>query len=879
MRKLIFLSFSVFCFSNALAQIPENVPQNGLIAYYPFSGNVNDVSGNGFNASLNGAVSDTDRFGQLQSAYAFDGIDDYIFAGRFNNRNFYNTEYSFSLWFYTQDSSLTPMILLGLDSACYGSQGQLRMLLREPVSCFSGDRDNLTYEGTGFGSTCSRPMPSTGIWNHVVVTKGPTEGKLYINGSLISTLNHTGTSQPSSPKAYGVHFGARWARPQNCISSINGRGNFFKGKMDDIGIWDRALDSCEVEALYQSPYNFSVSPHTSMICSGDSVSFNLSGLDTSFNYSIVDTTTLLALGNVLSNADSGQINIGPITRSAAFKVEVYNPNTGCSWLHDTVLQVNVISSPSCSVNIDILINKNGLWKYDDSGANLTNTNWKLLTYNDNLWASGNGILGFGNGNESTVVSFGSSASNKHRTTYFRKTINLNNASSYDSIQFNVLRDDGVVVYLNGTEVLRDNMPTGSINYFTFANASQGGTQETTYYPFKASANLLQNGPNIIAVEVHQASQISSDLSFDMEFIGYKSCLGPSLGDTSIASACNFYVWPINGQLYDSSGVYTDTIATPEGCDSLVTLDLQINPNTRDSLTVSACDGFTLNGLTYTSTGLYQQQLFNQNGCDSIIVLDLTILQSNTDTLQVQTCDSYQLNGISYTSSGIYQQVLVNSAGCDSILILDLSLSQSDFVEDSIFSCEPYTWLDGNTYFTSNNRAQVILNNSDSCDSIIQLNLTIPQINNVVFQVGDSLRSTSLSGNFQWLYCDSNFASIPGATGPSYKPLVDGSYAVLVSDQNCLDTSDCFIVSGLDSENYPSSDFELFPNPAHDFINVNLPDGVQIEQIEVYSLQGKLVHRITPIHQGGTYRFDVNQFAKGGYLICFNDQYRRIVMIE
>lgn len=159
------------------------------------------------------------------------------------------------------------------------------------------------------------------------------------------------------------------------------------------------------------------------------------------------------------------------------------------------------------------------WKYDDSGNDLGATNWKDITYNDSNWDFGNAILGYGNGNASTPLSYGSDANNKHITYYLRNIFKVTDASQYDSLVFDVLRDDGVVVYVNGVEAFRSNMPAGTVNNSTLATSAVGGADETSYYQYK-SGNLLQNGLNVIAVELHQSAASSSDLSFDMS-VGFE----------------------------------------------------------------------------------------------------------------------------------------------------------------------------------------------------------------------------------------------------------------------------------------------------------------------------------------------------------------------
>ncbi|MFN5983873.1 MAG: purple acid phosphatase family protein [Fluviicola sp.] len=175
----------------------------------------------------------------------------------------------------------------------------------------------------------------------------------------------------------------------------------------------------------------------------------------------------------------------------------------------------------CCFNINgqtTLFNTGSTWKYNDLGLNL-GTNWILPSYNDASWQSGQSELGYGDGDEQTVVSYGSNSSNKHTTTYFRKTFFVSNPTQYQEIIGSIRRDDGAVVYVNGTEVFRSNMPNGSISYSTFAPSTISFGGEDSYENFAFSPGLLINGNNTIAVEIHQDEPSSSDISFNMSMLG------------------------------------------------------------------------------------------------------------------------------------------------------------------------------------------------------------------------------------------------------------------------------------------------------------------------------------------------------------------------
>lgn len=162
---------------------------------------------------------------------------------------------------------------------------------------------------------------------------------------------------------------------------------------------------------------------------------------------------------------------------------------------------------------NVMIPYESEWKYFDKGS-LPAANWMASDFNDATWSSGLGQFGYGENDENTKVSYGPSSSSKYPTTYFRKEINIENLDQIQHVSLSALFDDGVVVYLNGTEIFRRGMPMGTIGYETYANQANDNTIATT----AIEKGLLIAGRNVIAAEVHQSSASSTDLSFDLEMI-------------------------------------------------------------------------------------------------------------------------------------------------------------------------------------------------------------------------------------------------------------------------------------------------------------------------------------------------------------------------
>ena len=173
-------------------------------------------------------------------------------------------------------------------------------------------------------------------------------------------------------------------------------------------------------------------------------------------------------------------------------------------------------SPVEPVGPQMLVARSSSWKYLDNGSN-QGTAWSALGFADSTWKSGVAEFGYGEGDETTVISYGSKK-NRYVTTYFRRTFNVASIAGLQSLLVRLKRDDGAVVYLNGTEIWRSNMPTGTIGYRTLAASTMNGEGETTFFEATAAASLLRVGANVIAVEVHQSDTDSSDVSFDLELI-------------------------------------------------------------------------------------------------------------------------------------------------------------------------------------------------------------------------------------------------------------------------------------------------------------------------------------------------------------------------
>ena len=206
-----------------------------------------------------------------------------------------------------------------------------------------------------------------------------------------------------------------------------------------------------------------------------------------------------------------------------------------------------------------LISQGSVWLYLDDGSD-QGFDWIDEDYDDSDWESGTGKFGYGDDNESTLISFGDDDNDKYATTYFRHIFEVEETQRFEELLIGLLRDDGAAVYINGTEVVRSNLENGA-SFQDFAPDFAGGDDENNYFEFPVDASVLVPGENLIAVEVHQNSSTSSDLGFDLRLAGTLSrasaILGNDIDVDTDSLQVSLLIPPDNGKLQlQSDGSFT-----------------------------------------------------------------------------------------------------------------------------------------------------------------------------------------------------------------------------------------------------------------------------------------------------------------------------------
>jgi len=191
-----------------------------------------------------------------------------------------------------------------------------------------------------------------------------------------------------------------------------------------------------------------------------------------------------------------------------------------------------LQSTSSPVTLSIaqaLIQSNSVWKYLDNGSD-QGTAWRSPAFDDSSWQTGYADFGYGAA-PATVVSYGSDPTNRFITTWFRQAFDLSNPSLLGSLTAFLSCNHGVVVYLNGTEVFRNNMPDGAIDYQTLASSSLRPQIGSGHFAHRLPPALLVPGTNVIGVEVHLSNPAADTLTFDLALIGNLPPVPPTVAIT------------------------------------------------------------------------------------------------------------------------------------------------------------------------------------------------------------------------------------------------------------------------------------------------------------------------------------------------------------
>ncbi len=422
-----------------------------------------------------------------------------------------------------------------------------------------------------------------------------------------------------------------------------------------------------------------------------------------------------------------------------------------------------------------------------------------------------------------------------------------------------------ILYIDGVAVTTTATSDAVTNSATFASGLVIGARYTQNTQFSPTSFEDIRIWNVARTPAELNANISSNLSGSEPGLVayYRFENGPS--STTVSDLTG------NGNTLTMYNMEpSDWISGPLA--SVQTTDVQ---NTCGPLTW--IDGVTYNssttGVTYTYVG------GSVAGCDSIVTLDLTVNTPSQGTDVQVACGSYTwIDNNTYTSSNnsaVYTISGGSANGCDSIVTLDLTINPASQSTDTHVACGSFTWIDNNTYTSSNNSAVYTISggSANGCDSVVILNLTINTVDVSVASSAVQLTANATNAQYQWVDCDNNFAAIQGANSQTFTATENGNYAVIVSASNgCSDTSACVAITSVSVvENTLEKGIVVSPNPTDGAFSITSSKYAGEVNIKVIDVAGKIIFQSTEnMGPNKATKIDLTDMANGIYLVNLSD---------
>ena len=709
----LFLSVGV----TAWGQVPNYVPSNGLVGWWPFNGNANDLSGNNLNGSVTGATLTTDRNGVANSCYNFNytnwswgsgGDEIYIpYNALFNTSNL-----TVSVWVNRASSGYTNQQHTIINRYQYGysnPNGQTwQILAGSAPNC---NISTVVIQAAPNNSQAvifhSGPNLELNNWTNIVLTFDGLSKKQYVNGVLVATVPANGLLLNTAGNS-GISVGVS--------DQANGHWGPFDGKIDDIGIWNRALSACEVSALYTGQQinapTVELGADTMSICGLNTALDATNPAAGSYSWNTGDTTSTINISNSGEYTVTVTDTVG-CSASDMVYVSIIDPTltagSSAFCLGDST-EIQLISGITNSIDT-VLANQftmtfGSAFNYTTPTTILGNQYLLKVQGDYTIWGCCT-ASGTGSPRIDGAYYFSTNGSDQPY-----KRINWCWNGVTPVLDTTLFRPDNDIYQSNHTywfSFIGDGLPqnfcfsdnsysdnNGSLNFEIFEiqniqsnlsiwwsdgttnqNSIQVQPTQTTTYSVTVSDGV-GSCTDSITIQVNNP-QINAGNNLSV-------CTGDSL--TLTATGANTYGWDngiVNGQAFlpTIEGYYTVVGTDTLGCSNSDSLFLDLLQPTASNIERIACDTYTApDGNVYTISGQYIAIIPNAEGCDSTIQLALTVNNSSASTQTTAELDSYTwpVNGQTYTQSGVYTAVIPNSKGCDSTITLNLSLEFSGISE-------------------------------------------------------------------------------------------------------------------------------------------------------------------------------------------------------
>lgn len=627
--KLIFLSFCVLFSAGLFAQVPSYVPQYGLLGYYPFTGSANDVSANAANLTNNNAVLTADRFGTANAAYSFNGINQYLINSTPNFTFNPSSSFTISFWYNRNNTTANGVLIMNATNTA----GNF-------IWIFQAGPTNSQY-GTNKQQSSwiwAQTASTTSAWTHIVCVYNAGAMTLYKNNVQVATgtYTHTNVTSANLPLYVGRGIG----------------GDYYNGKMDDIGIWNRALTVCEINDLYNSSNSLTgVSAGQDISsCNNQAITLNGSG---AINY----------FWN--QNVTNG-VPFTP-TSNGTYLVTGFNAN-GCSQWDETNVSIGQLS---INAGQDLSVCQGDTVTLNATGAQ--NYTWNNAISNN---------VPFVVNQSGTFIATGVNGT----------------CTDTDTLQINVLplpqinAGNDTVLCAGGLVTLN---ASGGQNY-TWNNGIQNAVPFTANnsetYIVTGMSNDGCYGTDTLILSVGTLPNISAGSDQVI-------CQGDSV--VLLANGGSSYQWS-NGAVNSTAFFPTQTITlsvtgfSGAGCSNIDSINITVNNPSQSTMNANGIDVYTLNGIDYTTSGTFTQVIPNSVGCDSTITLVLSMEYTGISEWHFQ-----QLNVYPNPTNGELNFVVPNALIGQTAKIIDISGKEiASTVLSGALIILPLGNLSNGTYFIS-----------------------------------------------------------------------------------------------------------------------------------------------------------------------------------
>ncbi|MDX1445229.1 T9SS type A sorting domain-containing protein [Lishizhenia sp.] len=290
----------------------------------------------------------------------------------------------------------------------------------------------------------------------------------------------------------------------------------------------------------------------------------------------------------------------------------------------------------------------------------------------------------------------------------------------------------------------------------------------------------------------------------------------AITSTQNVTTCEGYPYVIGNNYYYDAGTYTTSLTAANGCDSVVTTNLTVTPAPEYTESVSICAGgsYQIGNNTYTDAGTYTTTLYSTSMCDSVVITTLTVTPAPEYTQNISICagDSYDIGTNSYTTAGTYRDTLSGVNTCDSIVVTTLTVA--DVIAEIDASTSPFSSVNQAANFT-----------------------------------------------YQWLDCNNGNQAIAGETSATFNVTQNGSYALVVSNGTCTDTSECYILDNVGVSNNETNFIAISPNPTTGIVKIT--SNKIIKEAIVFTTQGK---EVNTVRSKDINTIDLTDLQSGVYII-------------